>query len=79
MVFTDISNETMYWFCDYQCNGDGFIARHMLCENPRVFDTIRKECLLQFKVTIPKSIKRKHTFIIDKQFSCIDKKKWKIS
>lgn len=62
----------MYWFCDYQCTGNGFLPRHMICEDLRIFDAIKNECILP---NLIKSIKRKHeTFIIDKYFSCVDKK-----
>lgn len=36
----------MFWHCDHQNNGKGYIVRHMLCERDRVFDPIHKECVM---------------------------------
>lgn len=36
----------MYWNCDHQSTGRGFIARHMLCSPGRIFNPVHKECVM---------------------------------
>lgn len=35
----------MFWHCDHQNKGKGFIVRHMLCSPGRVFNPVHKECV----------------------------------
>lgn len=36
----------MFWHCDHQTKGNGYIVRHMLCSSGRVFNPVHKECVM---------------------------------
>lgn len=46
MKISDIYNASMFWHCDHQLKGKGYIVRHMLCSPGRVFNPVHKECVM---------------------------------
>lgn len=44
--FPDSTSKNLFWFCDVKNNGNGFKARHMKCGLDRIFDSVKKECVL---------------------------------
>lgn len=46
LIVSDIYNASMFWHCDHQNKGKGFIVRHMLCSPGRVFNPVHKECVM---------------------------------
>lgn len=44
--FVDVYNASMFWHCDHQNKGKGFLVRHMLCSPGRIFNPVHKECVM---------------------------------
>jgi len=56
----DVDNASMFWHCDHQNKGKGYMVRHMLCSKNRVFDPIHKECVM---VGTTRNIRNDHHFV----------------
>lgn len=62
--FPDSTSKNLFWFCDVKNDGNGFKARHMKCGIDRLFDSVKKECVL---TGTTRSIRRE-------EFSCFNRK-----
>lgn len=62
--FPDTTSKSLFWFCDVKNDGNGFKARHMKCGNDRLFDSVKKECVL---IGSTRLIRRE-------EFSCFNRK-----
>lgn len=61
--FPDTTSKNLFWFCDVKNDGNGFKARHMKCGLNRLFDSVKKECVLTGT-----------TRLIREEFSCFNRK-----
>lgn len=48
-LFADSTNQSMFWFCERDCQTKTFKQRHMFCKHGRIFDNDCKQCVSSSK------------------------------